>query len=89
VFGLSARKATLPLTDPKPAVFRLLTMVMAEDGFDSQTTDDVVRSVWESDQESTVSKPGKKRAKPLLEGKHCTDMRRQRSYPNPFEQRVV
>lgn len=87
------------------AVFRLLAIVLTEDGtdereqallyavghhfgFEHDTIDDVVRAVWESYEESTVSSPGKKRKHKLFHGKHYNDPRNKRPYPNPFQTRV-
>lgn len=48
------------------------------------TVDDVIRSVWESHEESEVSSPGKRRKKPLLKGKHWAEQRPSQPYANPF-----
>lgn len=53
-------------------------------GLTVDTIDDVVRSVWESHQESESASPGRQRKKPVLKGKEWSRERPSRPYANPF-----
>ncbi|MFW5966139.1 MAG: hypothetical protein ACOCV2_01420 [Persicimonas sp.] len=53
-------------------------------GLAVDTIDDVVRSVWESHEESASTSTGKRRKKPVLKGKHWARERPSQPYANPF-----
>lgn len=52
--------------------------------FSDDTIDDLLRSVWESYEESTVSSPGKRRMKPIIEGKRWGRQSGSTAAANPF-----
>ena len=58
-------------------------------GLHADTIDDLMRSVWESYEESQFSSPGKKRAHALHEGKHFARNRPSPATYNPFTTSVM